>query len=247
MARPENSVQLYSVREHLDRDFDSTLNRLAEIGFRSVEPFSLPDNLGKLKQALLNAGLKAPTAHGSVLEQPEAAISAALELGTTLLIDPYQPEEIFQSEAKVEMLAEKLSAAAAMGKMHGIKIGYHNHDHELTNTVRGEPAHCLHSHQWFLKMLYLRLTLFWCQVAKVDPLEVLKKLEGRVVALHAKDAPLGGHVDDQVVLGSGSVDLLACINHLPDAQVVVEFDTYSGDLFAALDSSLQYLRANGVQ
>ena len=246
MARPENSVQLYSVREHLDRDFDSTLTRLAEIGFRSVEPFSLPDNLGKLKQSLLNAGLKAPTAHGSVLEQPEAAINAALELGTTLLIDPYQPEEIFQSEAKVEMLAEKLSAAAAMGKMHGIKIGYHNHDHELTNTVRGEPA-LFALASMVSEDVVFEIDLFWCQVAKVDPLEVLKKLEGRVVALHAKDAPLGGHVDDQVVLGSGSVDLLACINHLPEAQVVVEFDTYAGDLFAALDSSLQYLRANGVQ
>lgn len=246
MARPDNSVQLYSVREHLDRDFDSTLTRLAEIGFRSVEPFSLPDNLGKLKQSLLNAGLKAPTAHGSVLEQPEAAIAAALELGTTLLIDPYQPEEIFQSQAKVEVLAEKLSAAAAMGKKHGIKIGYHNHDHELTNTVRGEPA-LFALASMVSEDVVFEIDLFWCQVAKVDPLEVLKKLEGRVVALHAKDAPLGGHVDDQVVLGLGSVDLLACINHLPDAQVVVEFDTYSGDLFAALESSLQYLRANGVQ
>ena len=246
MARPDNSVQLYSVREHLDRDFDSTLTRLAEIGFRSVEPFSLPDNLGKLKQSLLNAGLKAPTAHGSVLEQPEAAIAAALELGTTLLIDPYQPEEIFQSEAKVEVLAEKLSAAAAIGKQHGIKIGYHNHDHELTNTVRGEPA-LFALASMVSEDVVFEIDLFWCQVAKVDPLEVLKKLEGRVVALHAKDAPLGGHVDDQVVLGLGSVDLLACINHLPDAQVVVEFDTYSGDLFAALESSLQYLRANGVQ
>ena len=246
MARPDNSVQLYSVREHLDRDFDSTLTRLAEIGFRSVEPFSLPDNLGKLKQSLLNAGLKAPTAHGSVLEQPEAAIAAALELGTTLLIDPYQPEEIFQSQAKVEVLAKKLSAAAAMGKKHGIKIGYHNHDHELTNTVRGEPA-LFALASMVSEDVVFEIDLFWCQVAKVDPLEVLKKLEGRVVALHAKDAPLGGHVDDQVVLGLGSVDLLACINHLPDAQVVVEFDTYSGDLFVALESSLQYLRANGVQ
>ncbi|MSY66597.1 MAG: TIM barrel protein, partial [Actinobacteria bacterium] len=124
--------------------------------------------------------------------------------------------------------------------------GYHNHDHELTNTVRGEPA-LFALASMVSEDVVFEIDLFWCQVAKVDPLEVLKKLEGRVVALHAKDAPLGGHVDDQVVLGSGSVDLLACINYLPDAQVVVEFDTYAGDLFAALDSSLQYLRANGVQ
>ena len=102
MTRPVNSVQLYSVRNQLERDFDLTLQKLSDMGFQSVEPFSLPANIGKLKAALSNAGLKAPIAHGDVVINPRGAIEAAVELGSSVLIDPYQPEEIFQSDSKLE-------------------------------------------------------------------------------------------------------------------------------------------------
>lgn len=245
LPRPTNSVQLYSVRDQLASDMDGTLTKLAKLGFRSVEPFGLPSDTEKIKQALSNAGLKAPTAHGSVLADPEAAIRAAVELGTSILIDPYQPEEIFQSESKLSQLADQLSAAAEIGKQHGVTIGYHNHDHEIRNEIGGVPALVQLANKVSADVVF-EIDLFWCQVAKANPADILRALDGRVVALHAKDAPLGGGVKDQVPLGTGSVNLLECINMVPTAQVVVEFDEYSGDLFEAIGSSLEYLRLNGV-
>jgi sugar phosphate isomerase/epimerase len=245
MTRPENSVQLYTFREQLKNDFDQTLTRLAAMGFQSVEPFELPTNIDKLKAALANAGLKAPTAHGSVVTDPRGAIEAAVELGSSVLIDPYQPEEIFQSESKLQQLADQLSAAAELGREHGVRIGYHNHDHDIRNEVRGLPA-LVALAQMVSNDVVFEIDLFWCQVANVDAIELLDALDGRVVALHAKDAPLGGHVQDQVVLGEGSVKLLECIRHLPDAQVVVEFDDYAGDIFEGVSQSLDYLKLNGV-
>ena len=244
MARPENSIQLWTVRDQLERDFDGTLARLAELGFRAVEPFGLPANLNKLSTALSNVGLTAPTAHGDVLLNPEAAIKAALELGTTVLIDPYQPEEIFQNESNILRLADQLSAAAELAAPHGIKIGYHNHDHELRNEVRGVPA-LLALASMVSHDVVFEIDLFWCQVANVDPLDVLKQLDGRVVALHAKDAPMDGHVRDQVSLGKGSVDVLACASQAPSARLVVEFDEYSGDIFEGVAGSLNYLKEKG--
>ncbi len=244
MARPENSIQFWTVRDQLERDFDGTLTRLAEIGFRAVEPFGLPANLNKLSAALSNAGLTAPTAHGDVLLNPEAAIAAAVELGTTVLIDPYQPEEIFQNESSIQRLADQLSAAAELAAPHGIKIGYHNHDHELRNEVRGVPALFALANMVSQDVVF-EIDLFWCQVAQVDPLDVLKELDGRVVALHAKDAPLGGHVKDQVYLGKGSVDVLACAKQAANARLVVEFDEYNGDIFEGVAGSLNYLKENG--
>ena len=244
MARPENSIQLWTVRDQLERDFDGTLAHLAELGFRAVEPFGLPANLKKLSTALSNTGLAAPTAHGDVLLNPEAAIKAAVELGTTVLIDPYQPEEIFQSESNILQLADQLSAAAELAAPHGIKIGYHNHDHELRNEVRGVPA-LLALASMVSQDVVFEIDLFWCQVANVDPLDVLKQLDGRVVALHAKDAPMNGHVRDQVSLGKGSVDVLACASQAPSARLVVEFDEYSGDIFEGVAGSLNYLKEKG--
>lgn len=245
MTRPANSVQLYSVRDHLANDFDRTLVKLAELGFRSVEPFGLPSETSKLKKALVSAGLNAPTAHGSVLADPKAAVSAAVELGTTVLIDPYQPEEIFQSGSKLSQLADELSAAAEIGKQYGVSIGYHNHDHEIRNEIGGVPA-LIELAKRTSQDVVFEIDLFWCQVGKANPVEILKALEGRVVALHAKDAPAGGGVSDQVPLGKGSVNILECVNMLPNAQVVIEFDEYAGDLFTAIESSLEYLNSNGV-
>ncbi len=238
-------MQLYSVRDHLANDFDRTLFKLAEMGFRSVEPFGLPSETSKLKQALLSAGLRAPTDHGSVLADPKAAVSAAVELGTTVLIDPYQPEEIFQSDSKLWQLADELSAAAEIGKQYGVSIGYHNHDHEIRNEIGGVPALVELARKTSPDVVF-EVDLFWCQVGKVNPVEILKALEGRVVALHAKDAPAGGGVSDQVPLGKGSVNILECVNMLPNAQVVIEFDEYGGGLFTAIESSLEYLTSNGV-
>lgn len=245
MTRPVNSVQLYSVRNQLERDFDLTLQKLSDMGFQSVEPFRLPANIDKLKAALSNAGLKAPTAHGDVVINPRGAIEAAVELGSSVLIDPYQPEDIFQSESKLEQLADQLSAAAELGREHGLKIGYHNHDHDIRNEIRGVPA-LVALAEMVSDDVVFEIDLFWCQVAEVEAIELLKVLDGRVVALHAKDAPLGGHVQDQVPLGAGSVKLLECIRHLPDAQVVVEFDDYAGDIFEGISLSLDYLKQNGV-
>jgi len=245
MTRPNNSVQLYTFREALKDNIDQTLVLLAEMGFRSVEPFDLPANTSKLKASLANAGLSAPTAHGSVLADPQRAIDAALELGSLILIDPYQPEEIFQSESTLQRLADELSEAAELGRAHGVRIGYHNHDHDLRNQVRDLPA-LVALAQMTSDDVVFEIDLFWCQVAGVDSLELLKALDHRVVALHAKDAPLGGHVQDQVVLGEGSVNLLECIRHLPEAQVVVEFDDYDGDIFEAVSLSLNFLELNGV-
>ena len=39
----ELSVQLYTVREGLEQDFDGTLARIAGFGFTHVEPFALPE------------------------------------------------------------------------------------------------------------------------------------------------------------------------------------------------------------
>lgn len=246
MARPENSVQLWTVREQLELDFDLTLSKIADMGFRAVEPFSLPANLDKLTAALAKTGLSAPTAHGDVLTDTERTLAAASQLGSTVLIDPYQPEEIFQSESGVMRLADQLSEAAALAASHGITIGYHNHDHELRNEVRGEPA-LLALAKLVSKDVVFEIDLFWCQVAKVDPLDVLQALDGRVVALHAKDAPMGGHVKDQVSLGKGSVDILECARKAAQARLVVEFDEYHGDIFEGIESSLTYLIENGLR
>jgi len=57
------SVQLYSVRDQFDDDAAATLRRIAEIGFRLVEPYGLVEHRAALAEALPAQQLTAPTAH----------------------------------------------------------------------------------------------------------------------------------------------------------------------------------------
>jgi sugar phosphate isomerase/epimerase len=243
--RPELSVQLYSVRESFAAEPMACLQRLREIGFRCVEPFGLPNQEPSLRAGLLEMGLTAPTAHGSVLEKPAAAIEQAVTLGVKTLIDPYQPRENFESLSSLRRLADDLSAAASLAQSSGLRLGYHNHDHELTAEIQGRPALLVLAEETSESVLF-EVDLFWCQIANVSPTDVLSSLGNRVIAVHAKDAPAGGGVLDQVPLGQGNVRLLESFAAAPSARIIVEFDEYAGDLFEAIAQSYEYLVAEGV-
>jgi sugar phosphate isomerase/epimerase len=245
VTRPAISVQLYSVRDQLASDRDGTLARISEIGFTAVEPFGLPGQGSGLKEALAKASLKAPTAHGSVVADLDNALAMASDLGTELLIEPWQPEGHFRSADAVATLAKQLAFATDKAKQSGIRIGYHNHAHELTNEIDGKPA-LLALAELSSPDLVFEVDLFWCQVAGIDIAALLATLGDRVVALHAKDAPLGGETKDQLPLGQGDVPLMSSIASNTNARVIVEFDEYAGDIFDGIEASLRFLKQNGI-
>lgn len=237
------SVQLYSVRNQLATNPEATLERIAEIGFRKVEPFGLPE-VGSLQRYLQRLSLTAPTAHGSVLENTAGAISAAQALGVELLIEPYQPASQFESRAAVERLAVELASAVQQASQEGIRIGYHNHDHELTSLIDGRPALFVLAELTPSDLLF-EVDLYWCQAAGMNAADVVNQLGSRVAALHAKDAPLGGAVAEQLPAGRGDVPIAASRLAAPGALVVAEFDEYAGDIFEGLEQSFKYLTQEG--
>ena len=93
LVSPEElSVQLYTVREHIAQDLPGTLGRLAEIGYRRVEPWGLVDRADLLAEHLPELGLEAPTSHVHLLDADLDAVFAAAQLvGVTTIIDPHVP------------------------------------------------------------------------------------------------------------------------------------------------------------
>ena len=94
----ELSVQLYSVREKFAEDPAAVLKRLAEIGFRHVEPYGVLENVETLRVGLPANGLTAPTAHARLIGADQHAVfAAAAELGIDVVIDPYVGDEHWQN------------------------------------------------------------------------------------------------------------------------------------------------------
>lgn len=243
MTNPTLSVQLYTVREALQDDLRGTLQRLADIGFTQVEPYNF-DTIDGLGEALAAAGLTAPTTHAHFIGEDDAHLNrvfaAAQELGIPTVIDPHVAEDRWQAADSVAEIAAQLNAAAKVAAKYGIVVGYHNHGHELASVIDGETALELFARQLDAEVV-LEVDTYWVAVGGQDPVDILKKLGDRVVAIHVKDGPPSQDNLDQVAVGSGAMPVRAIIEAVPNALRVIELDDSRGDRFQAVADSYAYL------
>jgi len=261
MTTPTISVQLYSIHEALDADLDGSLGRLAETGLTTVEAFDFVRRADALKASFDRYGLSSPTAHAVLIEKEaktpdglltrppaEEVFAAAQTLGVQVVIDPYVPLEHWQTIEDVQRNADRLNEASAKAAELGLKVGYHNHDHELSATIDGTPV--LEVFAGLLDpAVLLEVDLYWAAAGGVDPVALLERLGDRVVAVHVKDGPIvAGTSSRQMPLtqqpaGTGDVPLAAALEAAKSAQYsVIEFDHYEGDIFAGIGESYSWLR-----
>ncbi len=246
MTKSKLSVQLYTVRELLQEDTAGTLKRLADLGFSKVEPFAFVSFGDALARGLADAGLSAPTTHQSFIGGDVAPVfEAAQALGIETVIDPYVAPEHWANKADIDDTAAKLNAAAEIAADFGVRVGYHNHAHELENTVDGVTALEYFAGQLSDKVV-LEVDTYWVAVGGHDPVALLKRLGDRVVALHIKDGPATTETKDQVAVGQGSLPIADIIAAAPDALRVIELDDSRGDRFQAIADSYTFLTSKGL-
>ena len=246
MTQSKLSVQLYTVRELLQEDTEGTLKRLADLGFTQVEPFAFVSFGDALARGLADAGLTAPTTHQSFIGGDAApAFAAASALGIETVIDPFVAPDRWMQKSDIDDTAAKLNAAAEIAADHGVRVGYHNHAHEIANTVDGVTAL-----EYFAGQLsddvVLEVDTYWVAVGGQDPVALLKRLGDRVVALHIKDGPATTETKDQVAVGQGSLPIEEIIAAAPNALRVIELDDSRGDRFQAVADSYAFLTSKGL-
>lgn len=237
------SLQLYTLRNALEKDLPGTIQRVAEIGFAQVEPYNFAATAKELGEALQANRLTAPSGHAPLLSQDQDQIfAAARDLGMETVIEPYIPAEHWQSAEDIQATAEKLNAAARKASVYGLRVGYHNHAWELESVIDGQTAL-----EYFAGLLdpevVLEVDTFWVAVGGQDPVEVLTRLGDRVRLIHIKDGPLTTDTKAQLPAGKGKVPVLDVIAAAKSLEVgVVEFDDYSGDIFDGIAQSLAFLQ-----
>ncbi|RRO19967.1 sugar phosphate isomerase/epimerase [Saccharopolyspora rhizosphaerae] len=255
---PTLSVQLYSVRDQIAADQPGTLARLAELGFRHVEPFGL-GSLGKsqaerlaatreLRADLDAAGLAVSAVHAALPSVAELAEECA-ELGadTAFIPHPRQVpgfgENTFTDAAAVDAFADALGQAVAEAPDE-LALGYHNHWFEWAELPTG-PAYD-RFWQRTHRGLLAELDVYWAVAAGADPGEVLRALGDRVTAVHLKDGPALRDAP-QTPLGSGALDVDAVLTAVAEIPWhVAEIDTTDLDPYSLLADNAAVLRTHGA-
>lgn len=247
------ALQLYTVREQLATDRLGVLLRIAGFGYGAVEPYDVATDPEGLRDDLDTAGLTVCAVHARVLgEDSGSLLRGTRTVGADTVIVPWAEPAIFTTADGVARFGRDLNEAAARAADHGLRLGYHNHDFELSSRVAGRPA---------LEVLadaldpavILEIDTYWAAVGGpegVPPAEfvpaLLGRLGDRVRYLHVKDGPVSKE-DPMTAVGAGRMPVAEILAACPSAQWhVVELDRCATDMLTAVGDSLAWLAAHGL-
>lgn len=239
-------VQLYTVRELMRRDPVSTLETLAEIGYREVEFAGyLGRPAAELRAVLDRVGLTAPSAHVPVAQlagtEWRRTLEDAATLGHRFVTVPWLPAEDRRSADAWKRTAERFGRAAAEARAAGVRFAYHNHDFEFA-PVDGIIPFDLLLAETDPALVDFQVDLYWMVRAGHDPLAYLNAHPGRFPMVHVKDS--AGPPDHRMVdVGSGAIDftrILAAFARAGTTHFFVEHDR-PADPLASVRASHAYL------
>lgn len=242
-GRTPVALQLWSVREEVQRDFAATVAAVAKMGYEGVElaGYGGLDAKGA-KAALDAAGLRVAGMHvsfASLRADPHAVINDALLLGFRHVVCSWWPPAHFVSAAACEHIGEQLNLVGRALRAHGLRFGFHNHNSEFL-IFEGRPAF-----DWILgaaepRNLSAEVDVYWVNHAGYSPSKFIRDHGARVPLVHLKDEKeLGGGPVDfaQVFAATDSVGAVEWF--------IVEQEAYSHAPMKSVALCLEQMRAWG--
>ncbi|MDR0495842.1 MAG: sugar phosphate isomerase/epimerase [Treponema sp.] len=234
-------IQLWSVKDVLEKDFAGTLEKLAQMGYTGVEfagyyglsAQEMKDILSKNRLKSIGSHIGIDRLTGSLDEE----IAYHKALGTEYLICPYYDiktgDDALALAKILQPVIEKITGA-------GFKFAYHNHAHEFG----------LSGGEYFLDILFqnlppgacMELDVFWTAYAGIDHFAFMKKHEGRLKLLHIKQIDKEKHCVD---VEKGILDFKEII---PKArgfgveQFIVEQEEFTVSSVASAKNNVDFLK-----
>ena len=187
-------LQLYTVRDELQKDVPGTIKKVAAVGYKEVEIYDLygmsPVQFTKL---LKDNGLTAVSGHYLLdveKTQWEKKVGEAKELGLKYMVhailDPDQRKSLDDYKRHVDLF----NKIAEQGQKAGVQFCYHNHNFEFQKfdgvTVYDYLFKHLDPH-----LVQFEMDCFWVTHAGQDPVALFKRHPGRFPLLHIKDLKAG--------------------------------------------------------
>ncbi|MBN8193661.1 sugar phosphate isomerase/epimerase [Bacillus sp. NTK074B] len=243
------ALQMYTLRNEAEKDFRGTLQKVAELGYEGVELAGYGGFSSKeLKKVLNDFGLRAVSSHIPLSElrtRLTDVITDQLEHGTRYVVCPYlAPEE--RTEKDYFRLIDDLNTIGAKCFQGGITLCYHHHDFELTTLSNGKTALETILSETNPHWVKAEFDVYWLTYAGENPVEWLKRYQGRAPLVHLKDMTTEGE-RFFAELGSGGVDLDSVLEFGMHSDVdwwIVEQDESRIPPIDSVRKSLEYLRHN---
>lgn len=251
-------LQLYSLREELPKDVRGVIAKVAQAGYKEVEPFGYSTTAKfwgldpkAFKTLLTDNGLKAPSAHYGMdkfiaennQDDLKSYIEAANILGSEYIVVPYLTDSVRKSLDDYKKLAAKLNEAAVICKAGGLKLAYHNHNFEFEK-FGDTTGYDIFLKETDPKAVQFELDLYWVVRSGNDPVKLFEANPGRFPMWHIKDMDKANNTINTEV-GSGTIDFKSLYKHAEVAglkHLIVEQENFSLDPFVSIKQSADYVK-----
>lgn len=189
------AVQLYSVRDEMEKDFYGTIQKMKDLGYDGVEFAGLfGEEPAKIKEFCAEIGIVPISAHVpyyDMLENPGKVLSDYAEIDCKYVVVPYLTEECRPGTEGFAATVEGIRKIGEAAKALGLQLLYHNHDFEFV-TIDGEYALDVLYSTVPADLLKTEIDTCWVNVAGVNPAEYVEKYSGRAPVVHLKDFKKSG-------------------------------------------------------
>lgn len=256
-------LQLWTVRNQLAEDQSATLKAIADAGYKQVELGKVVGSESVVKEAkelgmnVTSAFVEWNSVLGNKGNYPElkSIIAGAKEFGLKHLVFGYIGKGYRETADLVKNTAAKANMFGDMCNDAGLKLCYHNHSFEFKPVDGETTGFDILMDELDNDKCKFELDVFWVKIGGLDPVELMKKLDGRISQMHLKDLKEGAAVNyDEGSIphdvfeecGDGSIDMAEIMKVAEEVgaeQCHVEQDQSPGPL-ESMAQSLKHL--NGL-
>ena len=204
-------LELYSVRDGLQKDPQGTVRAVAQMGYQVVEfygpYFEWSEAQAKEMRTLMDdLKIRCLSTHNDEANFSDAKIDHAkslnLILGSKYMVQAWSdPKPTLEGWKE---LAAKLNAAFEKIAPAGLKVGYHNHDAEWKPVEGKRPIEILAANT--KPEVMLQLDVGTCLEAGGDPVAWIKANPGRIRSIHCKDWSADPNIGYKTLFGEGKAD-----------------------------------------
>ena len=240
MSKTPIGIQLFSVRDGMEKDFEGTLAKVSELGYNSVETAGFYGHSADEVNALLKKyNLELSGTHSSfddLVNNYDETVAFHKAIGNKYYIIPGYD---LSSQDKLDRFVELVNPISDKLAKEGITLCYHNHEHEFIARENGEVVYEQLLYRTNLKM---EVDTYWAFVGMKNPLGLLKRLGNRVIFVHIKDGSAEGN---GTPLGLGAAPVKDVVDYVKQQGIpmVVESETCKPSGLDEAEICINYLNS----
>lgn len=253
-AKKDIYLQLYSLREDVEKDLNGTVKKVGEMGFKGIEAAGYND--GKLYgmepvafadflkrnggMTLLSSHTAKPLADDisktnwdEVWQWWDKTIATHKAAGAKYIVAPWMPTP--KTLADLKKYCDYYNQIGERCKKAGIQFGYHNHSFEFAE-IDGKLMYDYMLDNTDPSKVIFEMDCYWVMRGGKSPVEYFHKYPGRFPLLHIKDEK---ELGESGMVGFDAIFKYAKIAGLK--YIILEQERYSYSPVESTKRSLDYL------